>query len=165
MRSSIIRTLMIFFSSSSCICPVVSYVVTTPFPISLLLLHVQHYRYAEQCQPTENGEIFHFQEANSFLFVLCGNSWNVFALCNQSSTSYTVCIVSGWIPISTMSIKRRKEHFVTLVLPFPTNIDSDTRHAGLSCRAQFIHHHIHTEFSNIIHIPSLRTIISTRTNS
>ena len=38
----------------------------------LLLLHIQNYRYAEQCQPTRDVESFRFHEANSFLFVLCG---------------------------------------------------------------------------------------------
>ena len=90
---------------------------------------------------------------------------NVFAPVSSSSTSCTVCVVSGWILISTMNIKRRKAQFPG----FCSSVFNEhrQRHAfrkpssrPRALRLKFRHHHIHTELSYTIHTLSPRAVFA-----
>ena len=143
-----VETLMIllFFS---CICVVVS----TLSSLSLLLLHNSRLSLCRAVPANQRRERVPAPRSKQLLFVLCGMH-GTFSRCTIIHILlHNLC---SFMPDTNpmMSIKRRKAHFLALVLPYATTIDGDTHRASLypeNDQYKFEHHHhIHTELSNTI---------------
>ena len=73
---------------------------------------------------------FPLPQSKQLLFVLCGMHGMFSLRMIILNLLHGLCRLR-LDTISTMSIKRRKAHFLALVLPYSTNIDSNTYYASL----------------------------------